>query len=151
MASMLGRMGSPSRSGYCISKYGVEAFSDCLRQEMYKWRVKVITIEPGNLTAATGIFTKNGIERHGEEMWEQASEIVRADYGRVHLAQQVTRMKAFVSSGGKDMGAVINAITDALCSKYPYTRYIPAETYYWIKLHLMYHLPAAIADWIYIR
>ncbi|XP_018422822.1 PREDICTED: D-beta-hydroxybutyrate dehydrogenase, mitochondrial-like [Nanorana parkeri] len=151
MASMLGRMGSPSRSSYCISKYGVEAFSDCLRQEMYKWGVKVITIEPGNFIAATGIFTKEGVERRGEEMWEQASEIVRADYGRVHFSHQVARMKAFVSSGVKDMTAVLNGITDALCSKYPYTRYNPTDTYYWIKMQLMSHLPAGIADWIYIH
>ncbi|XP_072264292.1 D-beta-hydroxybutyrate dehydrogenase, mitochondrial-like [Pyxicephalus adspersus] len=151
MASMLGRMGSPSRSSYCISKYGVEAFSDCLRQEMYKWGVKVITIEPGNFIAATGIFTKDGVERRGEEMWEQASETIRVDYGRVHFSHQVAKMKAFISTGVRDMTAVLNAITDALCSKYPYTRYNPTDTYYWIKLQLMSHLPASIADWIYIH
>ncbi|XP_073482432.1 D-beta-hydroxybutyrate dehydrogenase, mitochondrial-like [Aquarana catesbeiana] len=151
MASMLGRMGSPSRSSYCISKYGVEAFSDCLRQEMYKWGVKVIAIEPGNFIAATGIFTKEGVERRGKEMWEQASEIVRADYGSVHFSQQIARMKAFVSSGQKDMTAVLDAITHALCSKYPNTRYNPVDTYYWIKLQLMSHLPAGIADWIYVH
>ncbi|KAM5164731.1 D-beta-hydroxybutyrate dehydrogenase, mitochondrial-like [Mantella aurantiaca] len=151
MASMFGRMGCPSRSSYCISKYGVVAFSDCLRQEMYKWGVKVITIEPGNFIAATGIFTKEGVERRGQEMWEQASEIVRADYGKIYFSHQVSKMKSFVSSGVKDMTAVLNSITDALCSKYPYTRYIPADTYYWLKLHLMSHLPAGIADWIYIH
>ncbi|KFV88566.1 hypothetical protein N308_11763, partial [Struthio camelus australis] len=48
VASMLGRMVSPSRSCYCVSKFGVEAFSDCLRQEMYRWGVRVILIEPSN-------------------------------------------------------------------------------------------------------
>ncbi|NWX86811.1 BDH protein, partial [Nothoprocta ornata] len=52
VASMLGRMASPSRSCYCISKFGVEAFSDCLRQEMYRWGVRVILIEPSNFVAA---------------------------------------------------------------------------------------------------
>ncbi|XP_063772474.1 D-beta-hydroxybutyrate dehydrogenase, mitochondrial-like [Pseudophryne corroboree] len=151
MASMLGRMGSPSRSSYCVSKYGVEAFSDCLRQEMYKWGVKVITIEPGNFVAATGIFTKEGVERRGEEMWERASELVRTDYGKAHFSHQVAKMKAFVSSGVKDMTAVLNAITDALSSKYPYTRYNPTDTYGWIKLQIMSHLPAAVADLIYVH
>ncbi|XP_075717856.1 D-beta-hydroxybutyrate dehydrogenase, mitochondrial-like [Rhinoderma darwinii] len=150
MASMLGRMGTPSRSSYCVSKYGVEAFSDCLRQEMYKWGVKVITIEPGNFVAATGIFTKEGVERRGQDMWEQASETVQADYGKGNFSQQVARMKAFVCSGVKDMTPVVNVITDALSSKYPYTRYNPMDTYCWIKLQVMSHLPAAIADRIYI-
>lgn len=149
MASMLGRIGSPSRSSYCVSKYGVEAFTDCLRQEMYKWGVKVITIEPGNFVAATGIFTKEGVERRGQEMWEQAPETVRADYGKVLFSHQVARMKAFVSSGVKDMTPVVNVITDALSSKYPYTRYNPMDTNCWIKLQIMSHLPAAIADRIY--
>ncbi|XP_077146484.1 D-beta-hydroxybutyrate dehydrogenase, mitochondrial-like isoform X1 [Ranitomeya variabilis] len=150
MASMFGRMGCPSRSSYCVSKYGVEAFSDCLRQEMYKWKVKVITIEPGNFTAATGIFTKEGVENRGQDMWEQASETVRADYGKVYFSHQVSRMKAFVSSGVKDMSPVINALADALTSKYPYTRYNPMDTYCWIKVQVMSHLPTAIADRIYI-
>ncbi|NWR75305.1 BDH protein, partial [Centropus unirufus] len=48
ITSTLGRMVSPSHSCYCISKFGVAAFSDCLWREMYCWGVKVILIEPGN-------------------------------------------------------------------------------------------------------
>ncbi|KAG8546413.1 hypothetical protein GDO81_018954 [Engystomops pustulosus] len=149
MASMFGRMGNSSRSSYCVSKYGVEAFSDCLRQEMYKWGVKVIIIEPGNFVAATGILTKEVVERRGQEMWEQASETVRADYGKVNFFHQVAKMKAYVSTGVKEMTPVISVVTDALTSKYPYTRYNPIDTYHWIKLQIMSHLPAAIADTIY--
>ncbi|XP_068137246.1 D-beta-hydroxybutyrate dehydrogenase, mitochondrial-like [Hyperolius riggenbachi] len=151
ISSMLGRMGSPLRSSYCITKYGVEAFSDCLRMEMYKWGVKVILIEPGNFIAATGIFTREGVERRGEEMWEQASEIVRDDYGKVHFSQQLAKMKSFVNAGMRTMSPVLSAITDALSSKYPYTRYNPSDTYVWIKVQLMSHLPAAVADFIYVR
>ena len=32
---------------YSMSKFGVEAFSDVLRQEMRKWGVHVSIIEPG--------------------------------------------------------------------------------------------------------
>ncbi|XP_056421341.1 D-beta-hydroxybutyrate dehydrogenase, mitochondrial-like [Hyla sarda] len=150
MASMLGRMGCPSRSSYCVSKYGVEAFSDCLRQEMYKWGVKVIIVEPGNFVAATGIFTRDGVEKRGQDMWDQASETVRDDYGKINFSHQVARMKAFVSSGVKDMTPVINVLTDALSSKYPYTRYNPMDTYCWIKVQVVTHLPAVIADRIYM-
>ncbi|MEE6501464.1 hypothetical protein FKM82_004195 [Ascaphus truei] len=150
MTSMLGKMASPSRSGYCISKYGVEAFSDCLRQEMYQWGVKVIVIEPSNFIAATGIFTREGVEKRADEMWEEASDIVRDDYGKSHFSHQVARMKSFVNSGMKDMTLVLDAITDALRSKYPYTRYNPTDSYWWWKLQVMSHLPTAIADLIYI-
>ncbi|XP_053566170.1 D-beta-hydroxybutyrate dehydrogenase, mitochondrial [Bombina bombina] len=150
MVSMFGRMSSPSRSCYCVSKYGVEAFTDCLRQEMYHWGVKVIAIEPGNFIAATGIFTKESVERRGIEMWEEASDLLRNDYGKLHFSQEVAKMKSFVSSGGKDKTIVLQAITDALISRFPYARYNPTDTYCWIKLQVMSHLPTAIADRIYI-
>nr|XP_033814192.1 D-beta-hydroxybutyrate dehydrogenase, mitochondrial-like [Geotrypetes seraphini] len=151
MASMLGRMAVPSRSCYCISKYGVEAFSDCLRQEMYRWGVKVAVIEPGNFVAATGILTRERIEIQADKLWKEASEIVQEDYGKDYFTRRVILMKSFVNSGLKDMSLVLNDITDALSSKFPYARYNPTETYWWVRLNIMSHLPAGIADWIYIH
>ncbi|XP_069474688.1 D-beta-hydroxybutyrate dehydrogenase, mitochondrial-like [Ambystoma mexicanum] len=146
IASMLGRMGIPTRSCYCISKYGVEAFSECLRKEMHQWGVKVIVIEPSNFIAATGIFTREGIDARGEEMWREASEQVREDYGKSYFSRQIILMKSFVNSGVKDMSLVLNDITDALCSKFPYARYIPSDTYWWVRIQIMTHLPSAISD-----
>ena len=85
ITSMLGRMVSPSRSCYCISKYGVAAFSDCLRQEMYRWGVKVILIEPSNFVAATGILTEDSIDKQAEVLWSGASNTVREDYEKCHF------------------------------------------------------------------
>ncbi|XP_053374122.1 17-beta-hydroxysteroid dehydrogenase type 6-like [Mercenaria mercenaria] len=45
-ASVLGRIAFLN-SSYAISKYGVEAFSDVLRRELYRTGVKVQIIEPG--------------------------------------------------------------------------------------------------------
>ncbi|CAM4596588.1 unnamed protein product [Lepidochelys olivacea] len=150
ITSMLGRMASPSRSSYCISKFGVAAFSDCLRQEMYRWGVRVILIEPSNFVAATGILTRESIEAQAEELWRGASKTVREDYGKPYFTRQITLMKTFINSGLKDMSLVLNDITDALTSKYPYTRYNPMEAHWRVRLHIMTHLPTALADWLYI-
>jgi 3-hydroxybutyrate dehydrogenase len=48
MSSGMGRRCAPSRASYCITKYGVEALSDCLRFEMKRWGVNVVIVEPGN-------------------------------------------------------------------------------------------------------
>jgi 3-hydroxybutyrate dehydrogenase len=48
---MLGRMGYPLRSPYCMTKFAVEAFSDSLRYEMNPWEVSVSVVEPGNYIA----------------------------------------------------------------------------------------------------
>jgi short-subunit dehydrogenase len=50
IVSILGRITLPLRSPYCIVKFGVEAFSDCLRLEMRRWGVDVIVVEPGDYT-----------------------------------------------------------------------------------------------------
>ncbi|XP_035426148.1 retinol dehydrogenase 16-like isoform X2 [Cygnus atratus] len=46
VASMVGRIALVG-GGYCVSKYGVEAFSDSLRRELRDFGVKVSIIEPG--------------------------------------------------------------------------------------------------------
>ncbi|XP_023788859.1 D-beta-hydroxybutyrate dehydrogenase, mitochondrial-like isoform X2 [Cyanistes caeruleus] len=150
ITSMLGRMVSPSRSCYCVSKFGVAAFSDCLRQEMYRWGVRVILIEPSNFVAATGILTAAGIDRQAEALWSGATDTVREDYGREYFTHHVATMKSFVNSGLKDMSLVLNDITEALTSPCPKNRYNPMETYWWVRLQVMTHLPTAIADWLYI-
>ncbi|XP_072200450.1 D-beta-hydroxybutyrate dehydrogenase, mitochondrial-like isoform X3 [Excalfactoria chinensis] len=150
ITSMLGRMVSPSRSCYCISKYGVAAFSDCLRQEMYRWGVKVVLIEPSNFVAATGILTEDSIDKQAEVLWSGASSTVQEDYGREYFTRHVALMKSFVNSGLKDMSLVLNDITNMLISAHPNNRYNPMETYWWMRLQVMTHLPTAIADWLYI-
>ncbi|XP_063023045.1 D-beta-hydroxybutyrate dehydrogenase, mitochondrial-like isoform X2 [Melospiza melodia melodia] len=130
ITSMLGRMASPSRSCYCVSKFGVAAFSDCLRQEMYRWGVRVILVEPSNFVAATGILTAAGIDRQAQALWSGAALAVRQDYGSEHFARHVATMKSFVSSGLKDVSLVLNAITEALTSPRPRNRYNPMEMYW---------------------
>lgn len=147
---MLGRMASPSRSCYCVSKFGVAAFSDCLRQEMYRWGVRVILIEPSNFVAATGILTADSIDKQADALWRGASDTVQEDYGREYFTRHVALMKSFINSGLKDMSLVLNDITDALTSPSPNNRYNPMETYWWVRLQVMTHLPTAIADWLYI-
>ncbi|XP_062987810.1 D-beta-hydroxybutyrate dehydrogenase, mitochondrial-like [Elgaria multicarinata webbii] len=151
VASMLGRMASPSRSSYCISKFGMEAFTDCLRQEMYRWGVTVVAIEPGNFIAATGILTQEGIQAEAEQMWCRASELVRADYGEAYFQRQLHQLAAFAHSGLRDMALVLDDITDALTARCPYARYNPMEAHWWVRVQAMTHLPTALADWLYIR
>ena len=45
----------PQRSAYVITKVGIEAFSACLRREMEKFGVSVITVAPSSFAGATSI------------------------------------------------------------------------------------------------
>lgn len=149
LASMYGRMGNIMRSPYCVSKYGVEAFSDCLRYEMKTWGVKVSVIEPGNFIVATGILTRDIVANTANKLWSEAPAQVKEDYGKGHFEQHMALMRSYCNSGQKDVAPVLDDITDAITSKRPYTRYNPTEPHWWIRMQVMTHLPGAIADFLY--
>ncbi|XP_076146520.1 D-beta-hydroxybutyrate dehydrogenase, mitochondrial isoform X2 [Alosa pseudoharengus] len=149
LASMYGRMGNALRSPYCISKYGVEAFTDCLRYEMKPWGVKVSLIEPGNFVAATGILSRDLVAATADKLWREAPPVVQEDYGKSHFEQHMALMRSYCGSGQRDVAPVLEDITDAIVSQRPFTRYNPMEPHWWIRMQVMTHLPAAISDRLY--
>lgn len=75
---------------YCITKYGLEAFSDALRLEMKKFNVKVSLIEPGNFLSATNVIAgKDGLIAMAHRTWEQLDESIKKDYGKESLERQI--------------------------------------------------------------
>lgn len=134
ISSIMGRLANVSRSPYCITKFGVEAFSDCLRYEMHPLGVKVSVVEPGNFIVATSLYSPERIRAIATKMWEQVPEAVRQDYGRKYFDEMVARMENFCNSGSTDTSPVINAVTHALTSTTPYTRYHPMDYYWWVRM-----------------
>uniref|UniRef100_F6PPB0 D-beta-hydroxybutyrate dehydrogenase, mitochondrial n=1 Tax=Equus caballus TaxID=9796 RepID=F6PPB0_HORSE len=151
ISSMLGRMANPARSPYCISKFGVEAFSDCLRYEMHSLGVKVSVVEPGNFIVATSLYSPERIQAIANKMWDDLPEVVRKDYGRKYFDEKIAKMETYCSSGSTDTSPVINAVTHALTAATPYTRYHPMDYYWWLRMQIMTHFPGAISDKIYIH
>lgn len=146
----MGRMGSPARSPYCITKFGVEAFSDCLRYEMQPQGVMVSIVEPGNFIAATNLYSPERIKAIADKMWDELPEIVRKDYGRKYFDEQVSKMETYCNSGSTDTSPVIESVAHALTSTTPYTRYHPMDYYWWLRMQIMTHMPAAISDRLYV-
>ena len=81
VASVAGRIAIQFSGAYCITKFGVEAFSDILRLEMTRFNVGVSTIEPGNFLAATKLAGPSGIADLCRQFWQQLTDSVRTDYG----------------------------------------------------------------------
>uniref|UniRef100_A0A2K6GZJ1 D-beta-hydroxybutyrate dehydrogenase, mitochondrial n=1 Tax=Propithecus coquereli TaxID=379532 RepID=A0A2K6GZJ1_PROCO len=142
ISSMLGRMANPARSLYCITKFGVEAFSDCLRYEMHPLGVKVSVVEPSNFIAATSLYSPESIQAIAKKMWDGLPEVVRKDYGKKYFDEKIAKMETYCNSGSTDTSPIINAVTHALTTASPYTRYHPM---------IMTHLPGAISNMIYIH
>ncbi|XP_066097074.1 D-beta-hydroxybutyrate dehydrogenase, mitochondrial isoform X2 [Saccopteryx bilineata] len=151
ISSMLGRMANPARSPYCITKFGVEAFSDCLRYEMHSLGVKVCVVEPGNFIAATSLYSPERIQAIANKMWDELPDVVRKDYGRKYFDEKIATMESYCNSGSTDTTPVIDAVTHALTAANPYTRYHPMDYYWWLRMQIMTHFPGAISDRIYIH
>jgi len=66
-----------------VSKYGVEAFSDALRQEMQPWGMKVIVLEPGFF--ATKLSAPEALERGLRKGWDHINDDLKRDYGEAYL------------------------------------------------------------------
>ena len=64
---------------YCVSKAGVEAFSDSLRQEMEPWGVRVSVMEPGAFQ--TSILDPERIMKQIQGLRESIGEDMQQAYG----------------------------------------------------------------------
>lgn len=79
VASSSGRLSSPFAAAYCISKFGVEAFSDALRNEMKHFGVTVHIIEPGIFKTAITDAEKN--IKYLQRLWENLDGDTKECYG----------------------------------------------------------------------
>ena len=79
VASASGRVSTPGAAAYCISKYGVEAFSDSLRNEMRHFGVTVHIIEPGMFK--TNITSAEKNIQHLDRLWGNLDAETKECYG----------------------------------------------------------------------
>ena len=63
---------------YNLTKFGVNGFTEALRQEMQKARVRVSVIEPGNVDTELASHTRNEL-RAGVEAQTQSIERLKPD------------------------------------------------------------------------
>ncbi|XP_038171088.1 retinol dehydrogenase 16-like isoform X1 [Arvicola amphibius] len=147
VSSILGRL-CLFGGGYCISKYGVEAFSDSIRRELSYFGVKVAIIEPGFFQTAI-----SSGDRHVSQikmLWDQASSEVKEIYGEKFLLAYEKTVKLLDKLSTSDLSLVTNCMEHALTSRYPRTRYSAgwdAKLFYIPVSYLPTRLADAILFW----
>ncbi|MEW6633382.1 MAG: SDR family NAD(P)-dependent oxidoreductase [Pseudomonadota bacterium] len=65
VSSVAGRVANPGASGYAATKFGVVAFSESLRREVYVDKVRVTVIEPGLVRTELGDHITNAQSKAG--------------------------------------------------------------------------------------
>lgn len=121
VASIFGRL-SLAGGGYCLSKYGVEAFSDSLRRDMQHFGIKVSIIEPGFFK--TAVTSPKIIEDDLKRLWDRLPQNVKESYGITYLQDYFEAQK--LSLGmlcSSDLSKVTNCMEHALTACHPRTRY----------------------------
>ncbi|XP_054984479.1 retinol dehydrogenase 7-like isoform X2 [Sorex araneus] len=139
VSSIGGRLALIS-GGYCISKFGLEAFSDTLRRELSFFGVKVAVIEPGHFK--TFMTNLENISQGIQKAWEQASAEVKDIYGENYL----TRRKWALGCGG-GLSLATDCMEHALISCHPRIRYSPGWDAKFIFIPLSY-MPSFVTDYL---
>ncbi|XP_053564144.1 retinol dehydrogenase 7 [Bombina bombina] len=148
VSSIVGRV-TICGGGYCISKYGVEAFSDSLRRELKPFGVKVSIIEPGYFQ--TQLNDLQRMKNDLKNIWTNVSEEVHQSYGRQYFEDYVADMeKTFLSLSNTDLTPVTNCMVHALTAVNPYTRYSAGWDAKLFFIPISY-VPTFLADYLMTR
>lgn len=118
LSSIGGRMALPFSAPYHASKYGIEAVTDCLRQELRPWGIEVVAIEPGSID--TPIWERG--EKRASATAAKAPPAQEALYG-----EQLESFRGAVrrtAERGIPPTKVADAICHALTARRPRTRYL---------------------------
>lgn len=118
VSSIGGRMALPFGGPYHAAKFGLEAVTDCLRQELRPWGIHVSAIEPGSID--TPIWERG--EQIADEVSARAPAAQEELYGTtIERFRSVVRRTAERGIGPDKVAA---AIAHALGARRPRTRYV---------------------------
>ncbi|XP_078408458.1 retinol dehydrogenase 7-like [Cetorhinus maximus] len=145
VASVFGRISCIGGS-YTISKFGVEAFNDSLRRDLYHFGVKVLCIEPGFFK--TNVTNFDVITENLKKLWLKLPQDVKDDYGADFLDRSYSLLRKKVEQfADPDLMKVVWCMNHALTSVHPRTRYSAGldSKLFWIPLSYM---PTVISDFV---
>ncbi|XP_069828386.1 retinol dehydrogenase 7-like isoform X2 [Dendropsophus ebraccatus] len=147
VASIAGRL-TICGGGYCMSKYGVESFSDSLRREMKPFGVKVCIIEPGFF--ATQVTDAKLIKDSINKAWSRAPDEIHRSYGQKFYEQYCKTVDLSLSASNAKLSLVSDAMEHALTAVRPKTRYSAGWDAKLLYLPLSY-LPTVITDFLIVN
>nr|KAG5713568.1 hypothetical protein BaRGS_024616 [Batillaria attramentaria] len=134
VASLAGRFTIPAFAAYSMSKKACIAFSDALRQEMAKFEVSVVTIEPG--LYRTPITQEEYLINLNRKSWAETPTEVKADYGEEYFNAFLQNITCQMKRARPNVEEVVDLMVTAVCAERPSHRYVPYWRSYWRALFL---------------
>jgi NAD(P)-dependent dehydrogenase (short-subunit alcohol dehydrogenase family) len=139
VSSVNGRVASAFSGPYCMSKFALEAFTDCLRQELADWGMHVASVEPGAIETAMW-------DKARQADWSAQTSKQDLDlYGEAYRAYRAFEERN--AAGAVPCDAVSQAIFHALTAKRPRTRYLVGRDAR-LYARLAHIFPDRFVDWV---
>jgi NADP-dependent 3-hydroxy acid dehydrogenase YdfG len=79
ISSTAGRVASPMGAAYCATKFGVVAFSESLRKEIYRDGIRVSVVEPGLVETELREHIGHSATRNAINEWASSLRQLKAD------------------------------------------------------------------------
>jgi NAD(P)-dependent dehydrogenase (short-subunit alcohol dehydrogenase family) len=139
ISSLAGRLSIPLLSPYSVSKFGIEAVSDALRQELRPWNMHVACIEPALINTPILASTDAAADAAFAAMTEEGRGLYGSFFNRLKTA---TKMRA----AAQPPDVVARAVAHALTALRPKTRYVVGGMRW--QFLLLSKLPDRLRDWV---
>ncbi|KAM4796033.1 17-beta-hydroxysteroid dehydrogenase type 6-like [Rhinophrynus dorsalis] len=144
ISSVLGRLAFIG-GGYCISKHGVEAFSDSLRRELRPFGVRVSIVEPTSYRTPATDPQANIESIHA--IWSRVPQHIQDSYGQQYFLDYCKIIQSKVSKCSPELTQVTDCIEHALTAVHPWTRYSAGWNTKLFYLPVSY-LPTILSDYL---
>jgi len=131
---------------YAMSKHSALAFTDILRQEVSRFGVKVISIEPPYIN--TGLFTTEKLDNSLEKHFNQSINEVKLAYHHWDQEKKDTHILFDSPIIGQEMDPILEDINDSIVNLKPKANYSRIGPFYRIVLYLHLYFPTEFVDWV---
>lgn len=143
VASLAGRFTVPAFAAYSMSKKACIAFSDGLRQEMAKFGVRVITVEPG--LYKTPIASEEYLITQNRKSWAETPSEIKDVYGEEYFESFLETITSQMKRARSNVEEVVDQMVEAVTAENPRCRYVPHWLTY-VRATILTYLPQNITD-----
>jgi len=147
-ASIAGRLSFPTSVPYCISKTGVEVFTDGIRRSLRVFGCKAIIIEPG--VHKTFLMSEENLIDGYRRIFNDADPEVREEYGEEYFKYMSSHqaLDRYRASGSDRITDVVDAYEHALLGLFPRARYMVGRDAIFLYLPIQW-MPEWLGDWVF--
>ncbi|XP_015908272.2 short-chain dehydrogenase/reductase family 9C member 7 isoform X2 [Parasteatoda tepidariorum] len=150
VASAAGRYTYPGLVPYCMSKQATVSFCDGLRLEMYRFGIKVVTVEPWMYK--TPITDERSILAYNCKTWEETPQEIKDIYPDNYIQQHTKAVDRTVNLSICDKPEqVVDCLEEGVMAFDPKYSYNPGTLYSRFSFWIYSRLPRPLADFLIVR